>query len=185
MDNDVPLENLDSVVALGQISAVDLGGYGGVHMSIANRQATESLADLARDVAGRFNIVKASDEDVVSIFGWNNPHKAAKCLLDQGTDVVVITLGSKGALVVTGGNCWDIPPLAGKVRDTTGGGDTFMAGFLAEYLRSEDPIKAAHWGCATAICVIEQTGGVSLERMPTHQQVEERVCLGYRRNAGT
>ena len=54
-----------------------------------------------------------------------------------------------------------------------------MAGFLSEYLRSADPLKAAQWGCATAICVIEQSGGVSLERMPTHKQVEERVHLGY------
>ena len=54
-----------------------------------------------------------------------------------------------------------------------------MAGFLSEYLRSADPLEAAQWGCATAICVIERSGGVSLERMPTHKQVEERVHLGY------
>ena len=38
MDRDVPTENLAEVAAVGQKRAVDLGGYGGVHMSKANRQ---------------------------------------------------------------------------------------------------------------------------------------------------
>ena len=54
-----------------------------------------------------------------------------------------------------------------------------MAGFLSEYLRSTDALKAAQWGCATAICVIERSGGVRLERMPAPQQVFERVNQGY------
>ena len=40
MDNDVLPEDLADIVALGEVSAVDLGGYGGVHMSVANREAT-------------------------------------------------------------------------------------------------------------------------------------------------
>ena len=179
MDNDVLPEDLADVVALGEVSALDLGGYGGVHMSVANREATASLEGLACDVAEHFDIVKASDEDAATIFGWDNPNEAAQRLLDRGANVAVITLGPKGALVLTREKRWEVPPLSGNVTDTTGGGDTFMAGFLSEYLRSADPLKAAQWGCATAICVIEQSGGVSLERMPAHKQVEERVHLGY------
>jgi len=185
MDNDVRVEDLADVVALGQVSAVDLGGYGGIHMSIANRRATASLEVLACGVAEHFDIVKASDEDALTIFGWDEPDKAAKRFLDRGTDIVVITMGENGALVSTREKRWHVPPLSGKVIDTTGGGDTFMAGFLSEYLRSADPLKAAQWGCATAICAIEQSGGVSLERMPTHQEVERRVDLGYRSKSNT
>ena len=57
MDNDVLTEDLAAVVALGEVSAVDLGGYGGVHMSLANREATPSLEDLACGVAEHFDIV--------------------------------------------------------------------------------------------------------------------------------
>ena len=184
MDNDVLTEDLADVVALGEVSAVDLGGYGGVHMSVANREATASLEDLACGVAEHFDIVKASDEDAATIFGWDNPNEAAKRFLDRGASVAVITLGPEGALVLTRENRWEIPPLSGNVTDTTGGGDTFMAGFLSEYLRSADPLKAAQWGCATAICVIEQSGGVSIERMPEHERVEERVNLGYHGETG-
>jgi len=175
MDRDVLPEDLDSVVALGKISAVDLGGYGGAHMSKANREAVASLEELACGVAERFNIVKASDEDARTIFGWDDPLKAAQVLLSRGSEVVVITLGSKGGLVCSSEERMFVPPLPCNAIDTTGGGDVFMAGFLSEYLRSEDPVRATQWGSATAAYVIEQTGGVRVERMPAYRQVQERV----------
>jgi sugar/nucleoside kinase (ribokinase family) len=179
MDNDVLLPDLAGVVAAGQISAVDLGGYGGVHMSLRNRKAVASLPRLAADVSSHFDIVKASDEDAASIFGAHDAKAAARQLLDCGPQVVVITLGKDGALVCTREKAWHVPAVPGKPVDTTGGGDTFMAGFLTEYLRSGDPLRAARWGCATAMWVIEWSGGVRLERMPPFQQVEERVRNSY------
>lgn len=178
MDHDVLLENLTTVVAAGQTSAVDLGGYGGVHMSLATRRTIPSLVNLACGVAEHFHIVKASDEDAAVIFDRDDPHDAAKRLLACGPDVVIITMGPRGALVATAGDCRHVPPLPGTVKDTTGGGDTFMGGFLSHYLRHADPLEAARWGCATAIQVIEQSGGVRPERMPDHRQVEARV-RGY------
>jgi sugar/nucleoside kinase (ribokinase family) len=54
-----------------------------------------------------------------------------------------------------------------------------MAGFLSEYPRSRDPVRAARWGCAAAACVIEGTGGVRLERMPARERVQARFTRGY------
>ncbi|RPI86258.1 MAG: carbohydrate kinase family protein [Chloroflexi bacterium] len=179
MDEDVCVEDLAGVVAKGQSSAVDLGGYGGVHMSKVRRVQFPSLSQLAKDVSSVFKIVKASDEDAISIFGWDKPQEAARILLDCGPDIVVITLGKQGALVSTRNVQWHVPPVPGNAIDTTGGGDTFMAGFLSEYLRSWDPLQSGRWGCATAICVIEQSGGVLLERMPTREQVQIRVSHYY------
>lgn len=175
MDNDVTPNDIPAVVALGELSAVDLGGYGGVHMSKANRKACPDLAALATGVAANFDIVKASDEDAAAIFGWDDPDRAAKIWLDGGSDVVVITAGSKGAIVYTSKGKSVIPPLPIKAIDTTGGGDTFMAGFLSEYLRSADPVKSAQWGSATAACVIQKTGGVTANRMPSHDAVKAYV----------
>jgi len=180
MDNDVRPEDLADVVAQGQMSAVDLGGYGGVHMSVAHRRAAPSLVDLACDVARHFQIVKASDEDAQAILGWNNPEEAANRLLASGPGIVVITLGSKGVLACTAKTRRHVPALPVDPVDTTGGGDGFMAGFLSEYLRSADPLRAAQWGCGTAAWVIEGSGGVRPERMPTYQKVKDRVEQGYR-----
>ena len=185
MDNYVLPEDLTKVVALGQMSAVDLGGYGGVHMSILHRQAIGSLADLACGVSEHFDIVKASDEDARVIFGWSNPEEAARRLQACGPNVVVITLGPKGALVCTAKARWYVAALPVVPSDTTGAGDAFMAGFLSEYIRSTDPLRAARWGCATSACVIEESGGVRLERMPARQQVQDRINEEERSLGGT
>lgn len=175
MDNDVLPEDIAAMTALGKASAVDLGGYGGVHMSKSNRDAAGSLSDLARGVARHFDIVKASDEDARTIFGWDDDDESADTLLACGPSVVVITLGSKGALVRTREGWGLVPPLPCDAVDTTGGGDTFMAGFLSEYLRSGDPAESAMWGAVTAACVIEKSGGVVAERMPSRDDVKARV----------
>lgn len=174
MDNDVLPEHIPGVAAMGQCSAVDLGGYGGAHMSKANRDAVASLIDLASAVSAYFRIAKLSDEDAKVIFGWDDPHECGRTLLSCGPEVVVITLGLKGSLVCAADCHTQVPALKCKAVDTTGGGDTFMAGFLSEYLRSANPVKAAQMGSATAACVIEQTGGVRTERMPDFHRVQER-----------
>jgi sugar/nucleoside kinase (ribokinase family) len=179
MDSDVLVEDIPGVVSLGRASAVDLGGYGGAHMGKEHREATASLADLACRVSSYFNVVKASDEDAALIFRREDPDAAAEKLLACGPDVVVITAGRNGALVYTRHGRCAIPPVLSAAIDTTGGGDTFMAGFLSEYLRSRDPVKSAQWGCATASWMIEQTGGVRLDRMPTFDQVRERANAAY------
>jgi ribokinase len=86
----------------------------------------------------------------------------------------VVTAGAKGALVYTADGRVSIPAAQARVVDTTGGGDSFMAGFLSEYLRSGDPVRAARWGCATAAFVIEATGGAAFGRMPGHPAVRRR-----------
>jgi sugar/nucleoside kinase (ribokinase family) len=174
MDNDVPPEDIPGVAALGRTAAVDLGGYGGVHMSRDRRRQCPSLSELALGVAASFTIVKASDEDLVSIFGRDDPERAAAALGERGVPVVVVTAGARGALVFTAGGRTRVPAARAAVRDTTGGGDTFMAGFLSEYLRSADPVRAARWGCATAAFVIERTGGAAPARMPGFDEVRRR-----------
>jgi sugar/nucleoside kinase (ribokinase family) len=180
MDQDVLLEDLDGVVNMGKTSAIDLGGYGGVHMSLENRLKIHSLEKFALEAAAHFDIVKASDEDARSIFGWNNPDTAARRLLDCGPAVVLITLGARGCLLQTPEKQWLIEPVQGiKVIDATGGGDTFMAGFLCEYRRSEDPYLAAQMGNTTASFVIQNTGGVHVRRMPVLDEVNRRFSQNY------
>jgi 2-dehydro-3-deoxygluconokinase len=176
MDCDVLPADIPELVAHAETAAVDLGGYGGVHMSKAHRKNLGSPARLARDVASLFDIVKASDEDAVAIFGRDDPERSARELLDCGAGVVVITVGPKGALIYTAEGKRTVRAVPCAAIDTTGGGDSFMAGFFSEYLRTADPVRSAQWGSATASWVIEQSGGVRPERMPTFEQVRERAA---------
>jgi sugar/nucleoside kinase (ribokinase family) len=70
---------------------------------------------------------------------------------------------------------YTIPAYHGTVMDPTGGGDTFFAGYLLAYLRTGDAEYAGRFGAATALCVIEKSGGVWVGRMPTTEMVE--ACM--------
>lgn len=63
---------------------------------------------------------------------------AAKSLVDKGIRVVVVTLGSRGALLVDGKGVTRIPPVAVKPVDTTGAGDAFIGSFARFYGESRD-----------------------------------------------
>ena len=180
MEDDLQLDQIPEVVTYGQESAIDLGGYGGVHMGKKRRGELAYVDDFALEVASHFDFVKASDEDCYAIFGnKKEPEFYAKSLIDQKTKAVLITLGKDGVFVCTSKWMKHVPPLSGNPIDATGGGDTFMAGFLSEYLRSGDILQAAVFGSATALCVIEKTGGVKPERMPTEEQIRVRIPEGY------
>jgi hypothetical protein len=48
-------------------------------------------------------------------------------------------------------------------------------GFLVEYLSSRDVLRAGQFAAAVAAHVIEGTGGVQVSRMPTVDDVRQRL----------
>ena len=91
------------------------------------------------------------------------------------SSVVAARLGMKTGLV-TKEESLRVPAFATKVKDLTGAGDSYSAGFLVEYLRSKDPYQSALFAAATASLVIEGSGGVLSKRMPTTLEVKRRVA---------
>ena len=53
-----------------------------------------------------------------------------------------------------------------KIIDITGSGDSFMGGFLSEYLNTNELYESAKYGSAVASILISKTGGVSNDRFP-------------------
>jgi sugar/nucleoside kinase (ribokinase family) len=71
-------------------------------------------------------------------------------VLETGVSILLITLGAEGSLMMAASN-GDIrvdrfpPHPPGRVADTTGCGDVFLAAFVAEHARSGDPQKASRF----------------------------------------
>jgi sugar/nucleoside kinase (ribokinase family) len=75
-----------------------------------------------------------------------------------GVKVSVETLGGEGAHIAYGGRRLDVPAHVGETVDTTGAGDAFIAGFMAEYAEGEDVEWCAAVGSAAASAVVETVG---------------------------
>lgn len=63
---------------------------------------------------------------------------AAESLVDKGIRVVVVTLGSRGALLVTRDGVTHIAPVPVTPKDTTGAGDAFIGSFARFYGETRD-----------------------------------------------
>jgi sugar/nucleoside kinase (ribokinase family) len=77
----------------------------------------------------------------------------------MGVSEVIVTLGSKGSLIYTGGVFYEIPAYTpDQVVDATGCGDTYMAGYLYKRARNFDCVEAGKFGAAMATLKIESSG---------------------------
>jgi len=171
---EVPVKTVEAIRKNSRaILAVDLGGYGGAASS-------EHLGDqkFLKELVEYFDIVKASSEDCRYLFlseEISPPEKIADLFVKWGANIGIVTLGEKGCLVVAKTDKFKIPAFPAKIVDCTGAGDVYCAGFLTEYLRTENAQKSALFASAAASLVIEGTGGVTAKRMPTSSRVYERM----------
>ena len=179
MDFEVSLQTVRRLHALGKKLAVDLMGYGGAtsssHPNREERQNRRALKKLVR----YFHIVRASIEDCEYFFEEvsQKEEEIAHLFTEWGANIGIITLGERGSIIVTKEREFRVPVFPAKVKDSTGAGDSYSAGFLVEYLRTKNPHQSALFAAATASLVIEGTGGVLLKRVPTTLEVRRRIEL--------
>lgn len=76
------------------------------------------------------DVVKASYEDVACLASGLDPLDLAREWVGLGPAVVIVTLGSDGAVAVSRQGAVRVPALAVDVVDTVGAGDSFTAGLL-------------------------------------------------------
>lgn len=127
-------------------------------------------------------IIKASQEDLLSIIPDKTAEESADYLLNAGAEKVVVTLGSKGALFKEKGMSFEyVEPMKAYSEnpkgelDFTGAGDSFGAGFMVSYVKDQNIKKAVINGNATASLVIQRSGGCTFDRMPNKTKVKKRI----------
>ena len=79
------------------------------------------------------DLVKLSDDDAAVIAPGRDPRETAERLLGEGPRLVLLTLGARGALAMTGAWTKEIPAPRVEVIDTVGAGDAFAGAFLARW----------------------------------------------------
>ncbi|MCF7927290.1 MAG: 1-phosphofructokinase [Candidatus Izimaplasma sp.] len=88
------------------------------------------------------NIYELMDYFDVTIKTESEIIKYGKQLINLGAQTVIVSLGAEGSLMITKQNVYKstIPP--GEVKNTVGAGDSMISGFVSEYHKTKDLIKA-------------------------------------------
>lgn len=89
-------------------------------------------------------VLKLAEEEALAIAGSIEPD----ALRALGVPEVVLTFGSRGALVVTPGAAERVDAHRRPGLDPTGAGDVFLAGYVLARAEGVDPVAAAHRGAA-------------------------------------
>ncbi len=75
-----------------------------------------------------------------------------------GPDTIVITDGANGTYVFDGTHVTHCRVFPAKVKEMTGAGDSFSAGFLSGLLAGKEVNDAVRWGNANSASVIQKVG---------------------------
>lgn len=102
-------------------------------------------------------LVKPNNHELGDIFGvklekLDEIEKYAREILAKGAQHVIISMAGDGALLVTKDGTYFAKPIKGIVKNSVGAGDSMVAGFTGEFVRSGNAVKAFKWGvaCGTA-----------------------------------
>ncbi|MDB5511002.1 MAG: 2-dehydro-3-deoxygluconokinase [Enterovirga sp.] len=116
------------------------------------------------------DIARPGLDDARKLTGLDDPDAIVDFYLELGPTLVAMTLGKDGVLVATPDGRRVIPTRKVEAVDASGAGDTFGGAFIAEWLRTGDPFRAAQYGNAAA--ALKTLGYGAVAPMPTRETVE-------------
>jgi sugar/nucleoside kinase (ribokinase family) len=138
---DFPAETLAALAAEGRQLLVDLQGLVRT-ATVGPLQTDEHIGDVLHHI----EVLKLNDEEAETLVGSAEP----AALLSLGVPEVLLTLGSRGAWVVTPDLVEHVSavPVEGAV-DPTGAGDSYSVAYLMRRAAGAEPVEAARAAAAT------------------------------------
>jgi sugar/nucleoside kinase (ribokinase family) len=145
-------ETAAAIKAEGCLVALETGGSGGTLATVA-------------PALPHVDLYVPSLDEAAHQTGLTAPHEIIDCYRRHGAaGLVGVKLGTRGTLLSpTAGDLIEIPclPAPGPVADTTGAGDSFLAGLITGLVRGMPPRQAALLGAATAASCVTGVGATA------------------------
>lgn len=94
----------------------------------------------------------------IEISDWDSAKQAASIISSRGVEIVVITLGEKGALIKNGVEYFDVPGYKVEAVDTTAAGDTFCGAFCVAISEDHSIEKAVMIANKAASITVTRSG---------------------------
>lgn len=153
--DDMTTAFIKNIAVRGRVS-LDVQGF---LRTVENKNVVLTDWPEKKEVLQHIDILKANDQEMETITGLTDIMAGAKLLAEWGVKEVIITLGSKGSVIYIDGIFYDIPVfIPNHIADTTGCGDTYMAGYLSQRILGEKPQQAGEFASAMAALKIESHG---------------------------
>lgn len=117
--------------------------------------------DGIEQILGMCDIVKPNELEGKVLTGVDcrrDPFEAARIIKAWGARIVIVTLAELGSIIYDGEAFIEIPPYQVDLVDSTGAGDTYMAGFVHAYLSGESLRGCGTFASSVSSLMIEQVG---------------------------
>lgn len=159
-----------------------------VSVDPGERAMQPALMPYIEEMLAGIDVFMPSDQEVATLFrdappapsrrGGMDAKRFAAWFAARGPRLVVLKLGSDGVMVHErpGGRFWRVPALPVHVVDVTGAGDAFCGGFMADFVRSGDPVRAAIAGTVSASLAVQDYGALHMLAV-TQDEIDRRAAL--------
>ncbi|MXQ48040.1 1-phosphofructokinase [Streptococcus pneumoniae] len=123
-------------------------------------------------------LVKPNNHELEAIFDvtlktLDDIETYARKILEMGAQNDLISMAGDGALLVTENAAYFAKPIKGQVKNSVGAGDSMVAGFTGELVKSGDALEALKWGvaCGTATTFSDDLANIDFIK-ETYEKVE-------------
>lgn len=168
MQLEVPLETV--------YHTIDFGARHGIE-TLLNPAPADPLLDPARIETVTFFVPNQTELATITglpVTSEAEAEAAARTLVARGIRTVIVTLGARGALLVTAGEATRrIEPVRVQPVDTTGAGDAFIGSFARYYVATRDLDAALHKAVRYAADSITKPG---TQKSYATQQAFDAFC---------
>ena len=152
---DIPVDVFKALAAKGIVS-LDAQGY---LRTVKNQQVLPVDWPAKKEALQYVDILKVNEYELEVLTGVKDVSNGAKILADWGVKEVVVTLGSMGSVILYKNKFYSIPPyIPGHFADTTGCGDTYMAGYLYQRNKGAGIQHAGEFASAMAGLKVNSSG---------------------------
>jgi len=136
--------------------AFDIAQRQGLRVVLNPAPMTPSIRQLPLE---RCRILIVNETEALALADTDDMQQAMRELEKRYPETrLVLTMGSKGAMMSAAGETLSVPAFAVDAVDTTGAGDTFVGYFLAGLVQQESAENALRKACAAAALSVSQAG---------------------------
>lgn len=128
-----------------------------VSIDLASYNVVEENLEFIRELCKNVDIIFANEEEAKSFSGGLEDEDALDFIADYA-EIAIVKLGKRGSLIKHNNKTYIVEETQREVKDTTGAGDMYAAGFLAGLSMNKDVETCGRMGSILAGNVIEVYG---------------------------